>query len=124
MTDHLQNYPELVIGLVGPIGVDLEQVQNEAIEQLKALGYQSIPIRVTELMRSVKAGVDIQDASFEKKYLSLIKFADRVCEIAESRDALASLTIAAIRAHRAKITGSEKNTCVEACLYNSPIQAS
>ncbi|POO53162.1 anti-phage dCTP deaminase [Agrobacterium rosae] len=113
MTDHLQNYPELVIGLVGPIGVDLEQVQNESIEQLKALGYKCVPVRVTELMRSVKTDVDIEDASFEKKYLSLIKFADRVCEIAKSRHALAALTIAAIRAHRASITGSEKTPALK-----------
>ncbi|TCL94038.1 deoxycytidylate deaminase [Rhizobium sp. PP-WC-2G-219] len=105
---NLDNFPELVIGLIGPIGVNLEAVQFESIQQLESLGYHAVSIRITDLMRTIKTSVAIDEDSFERKYLSLIKYADTVCEIAQSRASLAALSIAAIRSHREAITGDEK----------------
>ncbi|MCV9996747.1 anti-phage dCTP deaminase [Pararhizobium sp. YC-54] len=113
MSEKLENFPELVIGLVGPIGVDLETVQKAAMNQLRSLGYTAVPIRITDLMKSVKTDVEIENNYFEKKYLSLIRYADKVCEIANSRAALAALSIAAIRAQRLKITGDEKKPALK-----------
>lgn len=97
--------PELVIGLVGPIGVDLDYVQDVIGHELSILGYNSIPLRITQLMKVVETGIDISDRSFTEKYHSLIAYADRVCEMAKSSAALAALAIARIRAERLKITG-------------------
>lgn len=100
------NQPELFIGLVGPIGVDLDYVQAVIVKELKHLGYSSVPLRITELMVAIKTGVTIEQNSYSAKYHSLIAYADKVCEIAGSSAALAALAVAKIRDERARITGS------------------
>jgi len=97
--------PEIFIGLVGPIGVDLEAVEATIIRELKHLDYESVPIRVTELMKSVETGVGLKWGSYSEKYHSLIAYADKVCELAKSSAALAALVVAKIRAERQGITG-------------------
>ena len=57
------NRPELFIGLVGPIGVDLEYVQSVISKELKHLEYETVPLRITELMRAVETGVVIEQNS-------------------------------------------------------------
>ncbi|SIQ93363.1 cytidine deaminase [Rhizobium sp. RU33A] len=98
--------PELVIGLVGPIGVDLDYVQEVISQELSKLKYKSVPLRITDLMRSITVGIDIDETSFSKKYHSLIAYADKVCEEARSSAALAALAVARIRAERTRITSS------------------
>ncbi|CAD7033501.1 deoxycytidylate deaminase [Pseudorhizobium halotolerans] len=96
--------PELVIGLVGPIGVDLDYVQDVIIRELANLQYKSVPLRITELMKAIATGVAVDETSFSAKYHSLIAYADKVCEIAGSSAALAALAVARIRAEREAIT--------------------
>lgn len=101
--------PELVFGLVGPIGVDLDTLQHAITRELNHVGYEAISIRITEIMRSVKTDITLETNSYSEKYHSLISYADKICEISESSAALAALAVAKIRSERAKITGSEKS---------------
>ncbi|WP_283194702.1 anti-phage dCTP deaminase [Rhizobium sp. AN80A] len=98
--------PELVIGLVGPIGVDLDYVQNVIVRELKHLEYESVPLRITDLMMAIETGLKVDNSTYSSKYHSLIAYADKVCEIADSSAALAALAVARIRAERSLITGS------------------
>lgn len=100
--------PEIFFGLVGPIGVDLETVETTIARELKHLEYESVPIRITELMKAVETGVELKSNSYSEKYHSLIKYADEVCKLAGSSAALAGLAVAKIRAERQRITGNEK----------------
>jgi deoxycytidylate deaminase len=99
--------PEIFIGLVGPIGVDLETVEAAIVRELKHLDYESIPIRVTDLMTAVETGVALEWNSYSEKYHRLIKYADKVCELADSSAALGALVVARIRSERRRITSNE-----------------
>jgi deoxycytidylate deaminase len=55
------DHPELIFGLVGPIGVDLESVTDALTDALKEVGYEACNLRITELMREVKVGLDQRD---------------------------------------------------------------
>ncbi len=101
--------PELFIGLVGPIGVDLDYVQEMLVLELSHLGYSSVPLRITELMKEIKTDISIEDNSFSAKYHSLISYADEVCAKNNSSAALAALVVARIRAERATISGDPEN---------------
>ena len=45
--------PELVFGLIGAIGTNLEGVQSTLEESLNAVGYRVLPIKVSTLMREL-----------------------------------------------------------------------
>jgi len=57
MSDQLRllSHPELVIGLAGPIGIDIEQMANEVGRALEQVGYDHRTIRVTDLMMRYEA---------------------------------------------------------------------
>ena len=93
--------PEIVIGLVGPIGVELKQVQKSIEKELKAVGYRHEIIRITRLMRQWDIGCEnVSEASYFDKYKSLINFANKFREHYENRSALAALAIREIRNFR------------------------
>ncbi len=56
-------------------------------------------------MMSVDTGLTISSESYSAKYHSLIAYADKVCENANSAAALAALAVAKIRDERTSITG-------------------
>ena len=42
--------PEIVIGLVGALGTDLEQVSGAIETSLQEMSYQTVPIRLSQLL--------------------------------------------------------------------------
>lgn len=103
MSAQIVTDPELYIGLVGPIGVQLEPVQDAIISQLKTLGYRHEFIKVTELMQKLDIGADsVSNASFSDYYKGLIRYADQFREKCESHSALAALAISEIRNRRVR----------------------
>jgi deoxycytidylate deaminase len=99
-------HPEIIIGLVGPIGVDLDTVERSIARELAHVKYTPIHIRITELMRSIPVDVNIEAGSYNEKYHSLIHYADKVCEKSQSASTLAALAVAKIREERTRITGN------------------
>lgn len=98
--------PEIVIGLVGPIGVNLDAVIEQISTQLHIVGYKAEHIKITTMLQEPPFNVKISDDSFTNRYLSLIAAADKVCMQYGSADFLARLAIARIREIRKSVTGA------------------
>lgn len=103
-------FPELIFGLVGPIGVDLDFVSNTLDDSLKSFGYSLWSIRLTELMREVKSDVDLKTtSSVIESYNSKINYANDLREKYAAKDLLAALAIGAIRKLRPPKIEDEKS---------------
>jgi cytidine deaminase len=103
--------PELVFGLVAPIGTNLTSVTKALRNSLQMVGYQSSHIKLTDEMTQFKIGIDLDDNEPYKYYDSRIRFANAVRERTRRNDALALLAIAAVRKSRASLSGTEDATC-------------
>jgi deoxycytidylate deaminase len=97
--------PELIFGLVGPIGVDLELVASLLVDSLRDVGYTATALRITKIMREIPTEMEIQESPHIESFRSRIKYANRVCEILGRSDALAILAISAIREIRRQESG-------------------
>lgn len=98
--------PEIIIGLVGPIGVNLELVIDQLSTQLKIVGYEADHVKITDILRRYPFSINVDESSYTNRYLSLISEADRVCEDYGSPDFLARLAIAKVRELRHAVTKS------------------
>ena len=91
-------HPELVFGLVGPIGVDMTMVSQKLCAALTAVGYTPHAIRATDIMRQVDVGVAIDESTDPlKHYESRIDYANAVREKCQDNAALAALASLMIR---------------------------
>lgn len=96
--EELSKHPELIFGLVAPIGVDLTLVETKLRHALVAVGYEPSPIRITELMKQIPVEVAIEDTNDPfRHYASRIEYANSVREKCGSDGALAALAIHRIR---------------------------
>lgn len=89
--------PELVIGLVGPIGVDLDAVIDHLQNALADVDYKSRVIHITSVMGDLLPGLAVDRSTYSARYHSLIANADRVRREADNQAALACLAISEIR---------------------------
>jgi cytidine deaminase len=99
--------PELVFGLIAPIGVDLDMVSEVLDTTLREMRYQAHVLRVTQLMREI--GIEapempfdasLPEGSFIRSYRERIAYANKIRGVLHCDFALASLAISAIRAFR------------------------
>lgn len=100
------DHPELIFGLVGPIGVDLESVTEALSSALRDFEYDAQVFRITDLMREVKVGLPLDGTGYVESFQQRIAYANRVREQLGRNEALAILAISAIRQFRAKLGGS------------------
>ena len=100
-----QDKPELIFGLIGPIGVDLTAITRKLNAALQNVGYKSVEIRITDLMKSVPVGLRLRQDSYVNKYNDLISYADSVRQKCRSNAAMAGLAITQIQVERDRITG-------------------
>lgn len=90
--------PELIFGLVGPIGVDMSMVQSRLEHALVSVGYVPVPIRLTSLMDQVAVDEKItEDGDPVVHYDSRIRYANAVRGKCDDDSALAALGILEIR---------------------------
>jgi deoxycytidylate deaminase len=80
--------PELVFGLVGPIGVDMASVQSTLEASLRSVGYTPYTIHLTKLLPQTFPKLPIP-----KTYQDKIDMANRICEKSKKNDILARLAI-------------------------------
>lgn len=100
--------PEIVIGIVGPVGADINCITEYLTDELKNVDYSSEVIHITQTMNSV-LGIDEENfSSFDSRYHTLIERADEFCQRAKNNAALAGLAIGQIRRLRAQKSGEEK----------------
>lgn len=89
--------PELVFGLVGPIGVDLDEVVGQLTASLEDVGYRCEQIHITELMKHRKVKGKVDQSSYFNRYKSLIDYANDYRRVAGHPAALAGRSILHIR---------------------------
>jgi hypothetical protein len=93
--------PELIFGLVAPIGVDLELVAEVLSQSLKEMNYQAHQFRVTKLMREIPNGLTIAENPYIRSFKDRIAYANEVRRLLGD-EVLAALAISAIRSFRAE----------------------
>jgi hypothetical protein len=95
--------PELIFGIVGPIGVDLDSVVSSLEKSLSEVNYKSRVIHITKLIKNDKIDVSIDESSYSKRYRGLIEYGNRYRELAETKAAFAGVAISKIRDIRQEI---------------------
>ncbi len=111
-------YPELFFGICSPIGIDNKGFYELLKHCLLKYQYECQYIKVTELMKRIHLpDVTLQDAPFEARYDTYIKYANRIREISDRPDILAALCCNEIRARRTKPEGGQPNKCLSKVGY-------
>jgi deoxycytidylate deaminase len=98
--------PELVLGIVGPIGTDLESVIASLSAALADVGYQPQLIHLTDHMQVPAIRKTINKASYFDRYMSLINYANEYRKLANNPAALAGLSLLNIRQRRLTLSKS------------------
>jgi deoxycytidylate deaminase len=96
------NYPELVFGIAGAIGIDIEEINRTLTEALASVSYQAVPIRITvEIEDEVTNVPQPAGNDFGSQISYKMSHASEVCRKYKSPDTLMRFAIRAIRNHRA-----------------------
>ena len=97
--------PELVVGLVGAVGTDLDLLTQVVEEELDSVGYKTSLIRLSELLLQFDEYKKLPSTPTEARYHAYMTAGNGLREDLVHGDAMALLGIAAIREARRKITG-------------------
>lgn len=89
-------HPELVFGLVAPIGTDVDLIINVLKDELSKVRYDSKTIKVTDLLSAVPHNFNIVHTPLDKKFESYIRAGNKLRELFESDDAFALLAVSEI----------------------------
>lgn len=117
MSDELRllSHPELVIGLAGPIGIDIEGMAEEVGRALEQVGYGHRSVRVTELMRKYAApGIEQAGPDYFSAMNYKMDYANKLCELAGSADALMRVVIEGIRHERDEVLAATESSATVA----------
>lgn len=98
-------YPDLIFGLVGPIGVDLLFIERTLIDYLNGFNYCSSNIRISAVMKEIKCDLLVDESSTFDAYRTKMDYANRLREIYHNK-ILAALAIGAIKQAREKSTSA------------------
>lgn len=88
--------PELVVGLVGPVGIDLDPIIDSLSSRLEAVEYRPWPIRLSSLIGGF-FGVDYSGLPENERIEKLMDAGTRLREVSKRGDAVALLAIAEVR---------------------------
>lgn len=93
--------PELVIGLVSPVGVDISSFNLKLKDHIRLCSYQYNHIRLSALIKTVKGlTTQIDESSEYKRIKSLMTAGDEVRRESERNDFVAALGICSVSAKR------------------------
>src|SRR5882762_7814922 len=109
--------PELVIGLVGRIGLDTKLVSNRITELLQAYNYRTKHIKVTSLVPLLEQIPKIEDHPQELYYSTRIDACNKLREISKRNDILACLAVMRIRDFRAAEPDGSEDTPIPRIAY-------
>lgn len=106
-TTQLIEHPELVFGLAGPLGVDLEALGDSLSHSLRAVGYHAVNIKLTAEMTAYTAEVATPDTGpYHELIASKMDYATALCRKYDGPATMALIAIDAIQRKRGEITGS------------------
>lgn len=101
--------PEVVIGLVGPVGIDLDPIIEALMRRLEAVSYRPKAVRLSAQIEKF-FGMDYADLPEDKRIDKLMDAGTRLREKSERGEAVALLAIAEIRRVRLQeLNGSTEN---------------
>jgi deoxycytidylate deaminase len=93
--------PELIFGLIAPIGVDLDLITEVLEQALREMDYRVHLLRLTQLMREVPTGLPLNEALYVKSFQHRIAYANEVRRLL-GNEALGVLAVSSIRVFRAE----------------------
>lgn len=97
------SHPELVFGIAGAIGIDIDGIHRTLSDALASVGYQSVLIRITDEVADEVTNVPKPVATdFGAEISYKMSHASAVCRKYGSPDTLMRFAINAIRRHRAQ----------------------
>jgi cytidine deaminase len=98
----VNRHSELVFGLVGAIGTDLQAVQDSLKIQLAKVGYTGINIRLSDLLREVEGASwqPLPNRETDKYPVAAMDAGDSLRKDTDRGDAMAALALNAIRLQR------------------------
>ncbi len=99
--------PELVFGLVGPLGCDLDELFNVLRDALKSVGYTSEKIHLSNLLRETTVWQEMEPQSWDKEIEHKQRIGNALREKSKCAEALAICGIRDIRRKRAIRTREE-----------------
>ncbi|HEX3863813.1 MAG TPA: anti-phage dCTP deaminase [Stellaceae bacterium] len=109
---HLQAGPELIFGLIAPIGVDLDLIIEVLEQTLREMDYRVLLVRLTQLMREVPVGLSLENTPYIKSFQDRIRYANEVRRQL-GNEALGVLAVSAIRAFRAEEGKRERTAALD-----------
>ena len=104
-------FPDLVFGLVGPIGVDLDYVGQSIADSVVSYGYAPETISITTIMRELISDVVIDDSDVANSYITKIEYANDLRLQYATNDVLAALAISAIQRRRRDLDATVPDNC-------------
>src|SRR5579864_9242092 len=116
------NGPEIVFGLVGAVGTDLDLIERALSEELEAVSYKCEPIKLSKLMHGLPASPwkDLKDSPEYERYWTHMTAGNDFRKLLDRGDALALLAVGAIREVRQEKSGSsDKPLPRQAYMLNS-----
>lgn len=98
---------EMVFGLAGPIGVDIDAIVDTLGQALQAVDYRPQSIRLTREMAAYTSAPAADEADFYASSRQRMELGNRICQHMQDNAALGRIGLQAIRAMRRSLTGSE-----------------
>lgn len=98
--------PELVIGFVGPVGVNLHHLCKKTADFLREFKYNPVEIRLSNLLRRYTGWTDPSSISEDKRILHLQKMGHKFREELGDGAGLILAALVAIREERAHLSSS------------------
>ena len=99
---------EIFLGLIAPIGVDVNAVVSALESALKIVNYDPNPIRVTDIFSDMPSGLfDLDYSDKFERYIKYIKAGDDLCEKCESNDIFARYAIHRLKKSHPRSYGEE-----------------
>ena len=101
-------YPELVVGIAGPIGIDIDAINEAIADSLDSVGYNRIQIRITDEIKDISSP---SKAPKKSDYNSVIRYkmahATAICRKHNDQAYLMRIAIDAIQRERAQRVAAE-----------------
>ena len=90
-------YPELIFGISGPIGIDIDSIIKSLTEALNSVGYQSTTIKITDEIINIDSGVSIPThPTFYNTMKYKMSHANAICRRSNDPSVLMKIALNAI----------------------------
>lgn len=113
-------FPELIFGIAGPIGVDIEAICDSLANALRVVRYKSQIIHLTTEMNNYEPNAKPQQPAEKNFYTDVIykiKYANALCEELQDAAALGQVALRAIAIRRAMLPTGKLQVPVPSTAY-------